>query len=118
MMRVADISLAVIGVLLALIRLLGFVFFAETNSFALAVPAIVMLAVVLLPLKILSRKHWVLASLVVLYLGSYAFGGLDRMIKYDRLMPDLLELSIIGYFIVRAITMRGLTNRPNVPEPN
>ena len=52
-MRVADISLAVIGVLLALIRLLGFVFFAETNSFALAVPAIVMLAVVLLPLKIL-----------------------------------------------------------------
>lgn len=101
--RIAEIGLSVIAILLVVIRLLGFAFFGATNSVALAIPAVVLFLVVFLPLKVLSRNRWILVFLVAIYLGSYAFGGLDRMIRYGKYMPDALEFAIITYFVIRAV---------------
>lgn len=105
--RVIDWVMAITGLMLALIRLLGVFFFGATNSPILALPAVVMFVLVF---STISKRtsFFLLMTLVALYFLSYVFGGLERITLYRKVMPDLLEFVVIFYLIVR-----GLLTRPS-----
>lgn len=110
MWRVVDILMAVLGIILVAIRVLGVFFFGATNSPVLAIPAITMIIVILLLLNN-WRNSVLLGGAVAAYLLSYVLGGFERMVLYQKLMPDLLEFSILCYFLARLFLLEK--NRKN-----
>ena len=106
--------LALGSIVLILFRLFGVFFFAASSSFWLAVPA----GVLLLMLLIAGDKPgpgWMVAVACALYLLSYWYGGWDRL----RLristgaepIPDLPELVLIVLLFWRWIEQRRAAKR-------
>lgn len=101
---VLDFFFRVGGGILALINLLGYIWFASTLPFALLVPPLVMLSLIFIPLKILSNERWLLVVLAAIYIASLVFGGFEyAMTNETFLTPSLLNTLIIMYFITRAM---------------
>lgn len=104
--RITDVALTVIGVVEAFIGLLGYAFFISNLPFVIVIPPFILLVIVLLPLKVLSSQRWLLVFLAIVYVAGYVFGGLDFVINYGRVMPELLDATIVVYFIIRAMSLK------------
>lgn len=101
--------LALGSIVLILFRLFGVLFFATSSSFWLAVPA----GVLLLMLLIAGDKPgpgWMVAVACALYLLSYWYGGWDRLrlrlSNGAEPIPDLPELVLIVLLLWRWIEQR------------
>lgn len=89
---------------LVLTNLLGYVWFSSTLPFSLAIPPFVILAVILVPLKILARERWLMIAIATIYVASYTFGGFNYALANDQLVKYVLpEVIVIVYFLSRAM---------------
>ena len=100
--RYLDVVVAIIGVVLALIRAVGYLFFASSLPFSVFIPALVVGMLSIIPLPSLRENRWLVVGLLALYIVSYLMGGLDRLIREETTMPDVLELMVIAYSSFRA----------------
>lgn len=95
-----------VGIVLGLINLLGYVWFSSTLPFVLAIPPLVMFAVILVPLRIFASERWLLVVLATIYVASFVFGGLNFALTNDRFVTLVLqEAIIVVYFFVRAMCL-------------
>jgi hypothetical protein len=94
----------VVGIVLGLINLLGYVWFSSTLPLALVMPPVVIFAVILVPLKVLARERWLLIALAIIYIASYVLGGFNFALTNDRFVTLVLqEAIVVVYFFVRAM---------------
>jgi hypothetical protein len=100
--RYLDVIVAIIGVVLALIRAVGYLFFASSLSFSVFIPAVVVGMLSIIPLPSLRENRWLVVGLLGLYIVSYLLGGLERLIRNETVMPDALEFIVIAYSSFRA----------------
>lgn len=103
---ILDVVFRAVGIVLALINLLGYVWFSSTLPFVLVIPPFVMFAFILIPLRILASKRWLLVALTVIYVASIVFGGFNFALTNDRFVALVLqEAIIVVYFFVRAMCL-------------
>ncbi|MDD2721389.1 MAG: hypothetical protein PHH47_08805 [Gallionella sp.] len=101
---ILDVIFRAVGIVLGLINLLGYVWFASTLPFVLVIPPLVMFAVILVPLRIFASERWLLVVLATIYVASFVFGGFNFALTNDRFVTLVLqEAIVVVYFFVRAM---------------
>lgn len=103
-----DIAFRFFAIVLVLIRLLGYGFFASSLQPAIVIPAFVLLALALVPTKTWANNKMALIFIVTVYVSGYFFGAADGivndgMLDKQRVSQEIQETVLIFYFLAKAL---------------
>lgn len=104
--RPLDISIAVAGLLVCIVRGTGLLFFLSSAHWTGLLPIVVIIGLIVLPESVFRR----LPIVLFLMIGSYVFfiftNSMERILEVGVMVEDVVELGVVAYFSWRKFPFR------------